>query len=265
MLQHPEGRLILVPSRSSADVDDDRAVYTVREVAHLLSLSLCVTYALVRSGEIPARRLGGRWVIPRARFQHGWTRAQLSQTPRRPRHIRLCRPWPRVLAGTRDGGFVRKSPAGNYRACWRDPADRQRSKTFRTKREANAFLAEVEAALNRGLYVAPDAGRPRVSEYAGRWLVGRNDEQATAARDVSIMRNHVLPARGRLPLDSIEHSVIQAWVTELGGRLSPATVRECYRLLNGVMRSATRDRLIGFNPCEGFGFPAAAGTPMIRR
>jgi hypothetical protein len=128
-------------------------------------------------------------------------------------------------------GFVRKSPVGSYRACWRDPAGRQRSRTFKTKREANAFLAEVEAALNRGLNVAPDAGRLRVSEYAERWLVGRNDEKATAARDASIMRNHVLPAWGLLPLDKIEHSAIQAWVTELGGRLSPATVRECYRLL----------------------------------
>jgi hypothetical protein len=58
MLQHPEGRLVLVPPRSNTGADEDRAVYTVREVAHLLSLSLGVTYALVRSGEIPARRLG---------------------------------------------------------------------------------------------------------------------------------------------------------------------------------------------------------------
>ena len=70
-----------------------------------------------------------------------------------------------------------------------------------------------------------------------------------------LMRNHVLPTWGRIPLDKVEHSAVQAWVTELGGRLSPATVRECYRLLSGVMRSATRDRLIGFSPCEGVPLP----------
>jgi excisionase family DNA binding protein len=71
MSQQSEGRLVLIPRGPGSNVasDSDRAVYTVREVAHLLSLSLGVTYALVRSGEIPARRLGGRWVIPRARFQ----------------------------------------------------------------------------------------------------------------------------------------------------------------------------------------------------
>lgn len=50
---------------------DARAVYTVAEVARLLSLSLGVTYGLVREGEIPARKLGGRWVIPRRAF-HEW-------------------------------------------------------------------------------------------------------------------------------------------------------------------------------------------------
>ncbi|RAO23355.1 hypothetical protein MED15_01195 [Micromonospora noduli] len=152
-------------------------------------------------------------------------------------------------------GFVRKTPVGRHRACWRDPAGQQRSKTFRTKKEANAFLAEVESALNRGTYVAPDAGRLRFADYAQRWLSNRNDEKATAARDASIMRNHVVPRWGAVPLAKIEHSAVQEWVTKLGERLSPATVRECYRLTSGVLRSAVRDRLIGFNPCEGVRLP----------
>lgn len=152
-------------------------------------------------------------------------------------------------------GFVRKTPAGRHRACWRDPAGQQRSKTFRTKREANAFLAEVESALNRGTYVAPDAGRLRFGEYAEKWLANRNDEKATAARDASIMRNHVVPRWGAVPLAKIEHSAVQGWITSLGERLSPATVRECYRLASGVLRTAVRDRLIGFNPCEGVRLP----------
>lgn len=114
-------------------------------------------------------------------------------------------------------GFVRKTPAGRHRACWRDPAGHQRSKTFKTKREANAFLAEVESALNRGTYVAPGAGRLRFAEYATQWLAARNDEKATVARDASIMRNHVLPRWGAVPLSKIEHLAVQEWVTSLGG------------------------------------------------
>ncbi|MDX5456575.1 helix-turn-helix domain-containing protein [Micromonospora tulbaghiae] len=48
-----------------------RAVYTVKEVAAMLSLSISSAYALVRAGQIPAERLGRRWVVPRSRF-HAW-------------------------------------------------------------------------------------------------------------------------------------------------------------------------------------------------
>ncbi len=50
---------------------NEPAVYTVREVARLLSLSLSTTYELLRAGEIPGTRLGHRWIIPRTRF-HAW-------------------------------------------------------------------------------------------------------------------------------------------------------------------------------------------------
>jgi excisionase family DNA binding protein len=47
------------------------AVYTVDDVATILGLARCIAYALVRDGSIPARRLGHRWVIPKAAF-HDW-------------------------------------------------------------------------------------------------------------------------------------------------------------------------------------------------
>ena len=59
--------LQLVPKSPSVE----RLVYSVREVAALLNLSLGVTYQLVREGELPAIQAGRRWVIPRKRF-HNW-------------------------------------------------------------------------------------------------------------------------------------------------------------------------------------------------
>jgi integrase len=148
-------------------------------------------------------------------------------------------------------GHIIQTTAGGYRANWRDAAGRQRAKTFRTKREAAAYLAEVETSLNRGSYVDPHAGRLRFGDYARRWLAARNDEITTAARDASIMRNHVVPRWGSTPLAKIDHLAVQQWVTELGAQLSPATVTECFRLTSAVLRTAMRDRLIGHNPCEG--------------
>ncbi|MGH3341416.1 MAG: tyrosine-type recombinase/integrase [Carbonactinosporaceae bacterium] len=152
-------------------------------------------------------------------------------------------------------GHISKTPAGSYRANWRDWAGRQKAKTFKTRREAGAFLADIESALNRGAYVDPYAGRTRFGTYAVRWLAARNSQATTAARDRSFMRTHVLPRWAAVPLGKVDHLAVQEWVTELSGRLAPATVATCYQLTSAVFKAAVRDRLIGFNPCEGVSLP----------
>lgn len=46
-------------------------IYTVKQVAIRLGISVGLVYELVRTGQIPAKRLGRRWIISRARF-HAW-------------------------------------------------------------------------------------------------------------------------------------------------------------------------------------------------
>lgn len=53
-----------------------RATYTVPEVAKLLGISRPTVYAQLAAGQIPARRIGRRWIIARHRF-NVW----LNQTP----------------------------------------------------------------------------------------------------------------------------------------------------------------------------------------
>jgi excisionase family DNA binding protein len=45
--------------------------YTVDQIAVLLGVARSVAYESVRNGEIPATRVGRRWLIPRKRF-HAW-------------------------------------------------------------------------------------------------------------------------------------------------------------------------------------------------
>ena len=87
---------------------------------------------------------------------------------------------------------IRKTPAGTWRAYWRDPAGRQTSKTFSTKREANAFLAQMKTAATTGAYVSPQAGRVLFGDHAREWMASWNNEATTHARDASIMRTHVI-------------------------------------------------------------------------
>lgn len=157
-------------------------------------------------------------------------------------------------------GHIVRTSAGTYRANWRDATGRQRAKTFPTKKQASAFLAETEAALTRGTYVDPHAGRMLFEVYAAKWAAGRNDELVTIARDASVMRHRVLPRWGAVPIGRINHSDVQQWASELGQHLAPATVRECCRLLRAVLALAVRDRIIAENPAEGVRLPKRRRT-----
>ncbi|MEU6700490.1 helix-turn-helix domain-containing protein [Pseudonocardia sp. NPDC046786] len=53
--------------------------YTVDQVAALLGIARGVAYESVRNGEIPATRVGRRWLIPRKRF-HAWLDGETEQT-----------------------------------------------------------------------------------------------------------------------------------------------------------------------------------------
>ena len=85
-------------------------------------------------------------------------------------------------------GHVTPTPAGNYRANWRDATGKQRAKTFPTRREAKAFLAETEATLTRGTYIDPNAGRQRFGDYAARWIGGRVLGARAHERTVSVQK-----------------------------------------------------------------------------
>lgn len=154
-------------------------------------------------------------------------------------------------------GHVTPTSSGKFRANWREPDGKQRAKTFKTRKEANAYLAEVESAKNAGRYVNPHAGRVLFGEHAAQWMRTRRTEITTAARDESVMRTHVLPQWASWPLGKIDELSIQAWVTELAGRRSQAVVSKALQLTSAVLRSAVRNQLIRINPCEGVTLPRA--------
>jgi excisionase family DNA binding protein len=62
-----------VPPEDPVSLNDlNRAdIYTVPQIAARLGIGAGLAYELVRTGKIPAKRLGRRWVVPRQLF-HTW-------------------------------------------------------------------------------------------------------------------------------------------------------------------------------------------------
>lgn len=156
-------------------------------------------------------------------------------------------------------GHVSPTPSGKFRANWRDPSNKQKAKTFRTQKEAKAFLAEVESTKNHGTYVDPHAGRVLFRPYAERWMGSRVLRARSAERMASVMRTHVMPQWGAWPIGQIGHMDVQDWVSDLAKTLAPGTVAKCYGALSMVLRAAVRGRVIALNPTEGVQVPTTYG------
>ena len=73
----------------------------------------------------------------------------------------------------------------------------------------------------------------------------------TADRYRDILKNHLLPAFGRLPLQGINSGLIQSYSTKrLKEKARPSTVRQELYVLSGLFREALKHELIDRNPVE---------------
>lgn len=155
--------------------------------------------------------------------------------------------------------YTLKGGETRWRARWRDP-DTHKSRerrSFRTKRDARAFLDSLNADILKGEYVDPRAGRVLVGALGPQWIAAhRNTWALSHWRAVeSAWRLHVEPQWGKCRLNEIKPSGVQAWSDELAASYSHTTVGRCVGILSGICATAVGDGLMARNPCERVRLP----------
>jgi integrase len=154
---------------------------------------------------------------------------------------------------------IRKHPkTGKPQVMYRDPSGRQHGPTFNRLTDARSFKSEVEADLRRGVWRDPNAGRVLLESWAHDVMAGKlNLRPSGKDRDLSHLKNHVLPRFGRCRLDGIRRAEVRSWVRELSENkgLAPRTVRDCYRVLASIMNEAVDEKLITESPCRKIELP----------
>jgi len=150
-----------------------------------------------------------------------------------------------------------------YRARYWDPAHHQREKRgFRTKKDAEEFLAGVTVRTARGEYVDPAAGRATIGELGVAWLANRPHLKPSTWHSLEVAwRVHVLPVWGDRRVVEIRYSEVQAWVGSLSARKSATTVKRAHGILAGILDSAMRDHRIASNPARGVMLPRKVPKP----
>lgn len=155
--------------------------------------------------------------------------------------------WYRVEKG-RKVRSKRYGQGRRYDARWRDLAGQQRHKSFTMRGQAEAFLAQLRAELDRGTYIDPSAGKVSFKTYAEDWRKHQAHRPTTATRTETILRLHVYPYLGDLSMGSIRSTHIRGWVKGLEDKLAPSTVKNLHGIVAGIFLAATDDHVIAVSP-----------------
>lgn len=152
---------------------------------------------------------------------------------------------------------IERRKKNRWRARYRAPDGRERSKTFDRKIDAERFLVNVEVEKLKGQWVDPRLGRTTVGEWAESWFASLvRPKQRTIYGYRSVLNRHVLPAFGDVPLGRLEPMAIREWVSGMTtGGVGPSTIRQAWLLLSQILGAAVKDGLIVRNPAQGVEIP----------
>ena len=144
-----------------------------------------------------------------------------------------------------------------YRVRYRKPDHLQTTKRgFRTKREAELFLASIEVSIARGEFLDPTAARETIGVLGQNWIQLQSHLKPSSRRPIEIAwRVHVEPRWGRTAVSAVRHSDVQTWVTELASMRGATTVLRAFGVLAAILDVAVRDKRLSSNPARGVNLP----------
>ncbi len=143
------------------------------------------------------------------------------------------------------------SPGGErrYRAQWREPSGKVRTKVFRAKHEAERHIRAMESAKDQGVYRDPSRGKQTFGEFFAWSLeVSTHLRPRTRAMYEDLGRLWLLPAFADRSLGSIDREQVTTFIASLSGRLGEASIGMVYRLLRRTLQMAADNGRIPANP-----------------
>lgn len=152
--------------------------------------------------------------------------------------------------------YVTKAGLKRWRAQASD--SKRTSRSFKTKNEAQSFLAEFNRQAKKPL---SNPLQTTFKEFAQDWLSSLTLANSTIQGYDKNLRNHVLPTLGDKPLESITAKDIETLYQilrargrkdgkDLGGALSENTINKIHQNLRKILDLAVEDGLIFSNPAK---------------
>lgn len=142
-----------------------------------------------------------------------------------------------------------------------DPVTGKRQRIYKTvkgtKKQAQAVMDKMKVELERG-YVY-DPSNMKLEDWIIQWLdyYLPNIEATTRTRYRNMIKTHIIPDLGHIPLKNLKTTSIQGWVNDLRNKknLSPKSIRNIFLNLKAALSKAVVLRMLPYNPCEGVVLP----------
>jgi hypothetical protein len=131
-------------------------------------------------------------------------------------------------------GSIDQLQSGRWRARYRDTAGHAHSRLFKTKTDASAFLATIDADLLRGDWNDPRLIGMPLRVWAEQWFeTTAHLKPKTRIEYEANLRNHVLPTFGDKPVGAIDALSVRQFVSALrGDGLEHGTVKKAKAVLS---------------------------------
>ena len=158
----------------------------------------------------------------------------------------------------------RKDHGKRWRVRYRDPAGKERNRSFDRRTDAERFSREVARDLDLGTFIDPKAGKITFSEYTTQWLSAAPDLQDRTIENYDgIIRNHLAPAIGQTPLTMLRPTHFRNLIKDTQNQgLAEPTVRRIARLASTILATAVNDRILAANPTDGVRLPRETPREM---
>lgn len=147
-----------------------------------------------------------------------------------------------------------------WRARYVDDANREYTRHFDRKIDAQKWINSVTAALERGEHVDPKTARTTVAEWCEAWIDGYKTRRPSTVRQAEVHLKLIKAEFGTMQLSSVKPSHVKAWTSRLksDGR-ADSYVYALHSRLSQVMSDAVHDGIIARNPCSRRTSPGTGG------
>ncbi len=141
-----------------------------------------------------------------------------------------------------------------YQVRYRRADGSQGGRTFRRRHDAERFQAEVVLDGTDLWGLSRKERKKTFGEVAQRWcqLQSKDHKPRTVKRRNEILRKHLLPEIGHMPIRAIKNSHLQDLKISLENKqLAPLTIRNIFAIAKPIFGLAIQEELIATNPTKG--------------